>query len=482
MRALLLTLFSTYAFGQSYNMADLEKLIEQQSFQEAVTHLKDIPPMQRNKRWEKIAIAATLGQGKQIKKINSCRSAFWFISEQLKAYPVIKSNQKTLNLLASSAICTLTKEKGWHGRDDIAKKLLALDQRDQTIVELGLKTYYDSELKKRLLKNPSAFKKYPKIKPFILNRMMGTVELNSEKENPILVLVKEFELFKDKNSELSQMVTKSIKKDYDYAIKYGKPMSLSKEDKNFIYLARKYRLLSDKKLKKMDYLQEKGFLEFVYRYQSDFKENENVHQFLVNNWRKVRGDDPINKQLKSLILKYKLCQSEEYQEDLMHLKTIRKNMARSLKRYDAPGGYYGRSSSQKNVRDLKLAEQCQQLSTEDLGQFYFLTFLYDFPIRDKKKVNYLFKHAVDYLKALSKSERKTLSAMVEKHDLRDLFHAQFTATQEQIEQYLSLFPTLKNKAKLDCEYSLKDDTLGRKRVKKYRVSDRRFCEKFLNKE
>lgn len=55
-----------------YTLEDLDILMKQESYLEALNHIKDIPPSQRDARWNQILIDASFKQAQVLGKSDTC--------------------------------------------------------------------------------------------------------------------------------------------------------------------------------------------------------------------------------------------------------------------------------------------------------------------------------------------------------------------------------------------------------------------------
>ncbi|MDA8793648.1 hypothetical protein N9N67_10385, partial [Bacteriovoracaceae bacterium] len=243
-------------------------------------------------------------------------------------------------------------------------------------------------------------------------------------------------------------------------------------------LSQKYNLMESKKLNRIILLKDEGFYPLIKKHTKEFENNEGVIGNIIDNWERNQPDEEENKLLEELIIKLNACKNEKFQEELFHLKELKDDIARSIKIYNEPGGYHGELNNNLTVKEFKLASRCKGIPKKIRQDFLLLTFFYEIPYRNgkKSKPNALFFYSVEWLDKISLKERNKLEKIVKEYDLHDLFHQFRFLEKEKAVKYMNFFPKLYSKAIIDCQYALKDESLGSKRKKKYRVSDKETCE------
>jgi len=87
--ALVIVSFATPAFAHEYELKDLEALEKQESWQEAVQHLGDIPPSKRNDTWQRIAEKSGAGYLAS----QEGRATLSIADDLVKRYPTLKKSK-----------------------------------------------------------------------------------------------------------------------------------------------------------------------------------------------------------------------------------------------------------------------------------------------------------------------------------------------------------------------------------------------------
>lgn len=132
--ALVSTASPTFAEEKKYTLADLKTLVAQKSYPEAVSHLQDIAPGDRNAEW--LAVAADAATGYiSAQEARAKIYAFEMFDQQFPA--LLKSpkyNKVRLEGVAGFETCL----SGW-GRQDCWERALKFVDVDPTNAELALK-------------------------------------------------------------------------------------------------------------------------------------------------------------------------------------------------------------------------------------------------------------------------------------------------------------------------------------------------------
>ncbi len=97
--SLLLT-SSVMASEARYGFEDLQALEQQESWEELVSHLKDIKPTERNEQWQNLAEVASIGYLKHVIKSEEAGNAITEASSLVARFPMLKQSP-TFNQLFS---------------------------------------------------------------------------------------------------------------------------------------------------------------------------------------------------------------------------------------------------------------------------------------------------------------------------------------------------------------------------------------------
>lgn len=87
--AFVIASFATPVFAHEYELKDLEALEKQESWQEAVQHLGDIPPSKRNDTWQRIAEKSGAGY----LAAQEGRATLSIADDLVKRYPTLKKSK-----------------------------------------------------------------------------------------------------------------------------------------------------------------------------------------------------------------------------------------------------------------------------------------------------------------------------------------------------------------------------------------------------
>jgi hypothetical protein len=156
-------LLSLNLLATTYSIKDLEILVTEKSYQEALAHLKDISPSQRNDQWRKIAITVI---EKSFSQIENCEEKWFFHLEMTKAYPFLLELKSWPQLKSEAGICLLKANKFYdhQSREQLVDELLLLQPE---LIEKMIKEANYHDPKRRFLfylaKKPESFKNNPTV-------------------------------------------------------------------------------------------------------------------------------------------------------------------------------------------------------------------------------------------------------------------------------------------------------------------------------
>lgn len=156
-------LLSLNLLANTYSIKDLEILVTEKSYQEALAHLKDISPSDRNDQWRKIAITVI---EKSFSQIKNCEEKWFFHQEMTKAYPFLSELKSWHELKIEGGICYLKENKFYNhqSREELVDELLKLQPE---LIEKMVKEANYHDHKRRFLfyiaKKPDSFKNNPTV-------------------------------------------------------------------------------------------------------------------------------------------------------------------------------------------------------------------------------------------------------------------------------------------------------------------------------
>jgi hypothetical protein len=164
-----LSLSSSLAMAQ-YNLQDLQTLVDRNEYTEAVSHLRDIPPIARDAAWDGIAAQALIGSAENVRK-DSAFDAYRYLSQQALDYPSAAKDPRLSTKLVELGIASI-KARAFYAREDrdkVVEEVLALDP--SAIVPLVTEAGYD-DARQRIYawidRNPQVARANAALKAYVL--------------------------------------------------------------------------------------------------------------------------------------------------------------------------------------------------------------------------------------------------------------------------------------------------------------------------
>jgi hypothetical protein len=81
---------SLSAKEQTYTMADLTALEARGSYEEALSHIEDVPPSARTTEWDRVLVSAAKGTISLLSTASANYDAFWVTERLVQRYPVLR--------------------------------------------------------------------------------------------------------------------------------------------------------------------------------------------------------------------------------------------------------------------------------------------------------------------------------------------------------------------------------------------------------
>lgn len=462
---------SQAALGATYTLKDLELLLDQKGYSEIIRHVSDIPPTQRTGRWLEIFHTAVVEQARSVKKTENCMSAFQFLLDLSQEYPVLNDQKKVTREMADMGVCAIETQNVYRA-NELADQIRKIDPGDETIYALATRTYEDKGFLELIERKKDAYKNDAKVHDYLFKRGLGRWGFDEPKGKIVKKLFNAYGL--QNKPEYVKIIKENIEKELERSVGNASKMSLTTEDKNYIDLAREYRLLPAQKLQQIDLLQSKGVWPMLLAFKGAYAHNESLHQRMTYAWERLDPEDPDKKILKQLILHFKLCHKPKLAEELVNKKYYLEQIERSRTKFDEPFAY-NRRNSDRDIANLDLAQTCGALSQSEVDEFYFLTYLYALPMGEYNKRNPLFFESVRRVEKWTPAQKAGWTKYAAARKLKNLFEGYRQLGSVEAIKYASMFPEIKAWVDRDCPTLLKSDSFDKN--PELVVSDRESCEK-----
>jgi hypothetical protein len=128
---------AAHAEEKKYTLADLEALAKSESWSELMHHLEDIPPAQRNQKWQAVVERCATGSIKSFKKDRDPLAALIYADGLTKRYKFLKKSKSFMANRAEAGLkgfSTCFEER--YGRCD--ERLLPFVEEDETNFDLAV--------------------------------------------------------------------------------------------------------------------------------------------------------------------------------------------------------------------------------------------------------------------------------------------------------------------------------------------------------
>ncbi|MCB0308052.1 MAG: hypothetical protein KDD48_01660, partial [Bdellovibrionales bacterium] len=398
---------------------------------------------------------AALLQSKVLEKSENCVRAYAFIHDYATDYAFLKAQTSLVKAHTEYGICTLN-SRGYFDRDEIEKDIREWDSSDETVYDLALKARRDDGFFDHIVKNKAKYKNDKKVHAYLFQRAIDDYDLTKPEGKNLDILIAEYDVLS--NLEFKKKIKEELTKEFDRAIGYNDTLKLSRDDKNYFYLAKKYKLLPANQLDQLNIYQTDGFIALAKKHTNTLQTNTDVLKHLVNIWEQKEVDSKEWREVQSLLSTYNVCSDSKQLNELAHADSYERYLKDAISRKTGPS-LYGSNYEKKTLEELRWVEKCKKLTSDELDKFYFLYFLFESPKggSNNDKANVVFDEAIRRLKKMSPGQRGKLADWVLKQKMNNLFHLfDRQLDKKTAKEYIELLPKLWSLVETDCQAAEKE--------------------------
>ena len=228
---------SSYHSFAGYTMKDLKILVDSKEYSEALAHMKDVVPSERNDEWKNMALKSALGMmEKESKKDNDCYWLFRQAQGLSSEFAFFDNDPEFKKLKTELGLCVI-KKRNVYDREELVKLVDGMLSDDPSLIYRMVfeADYQDPERRflKYLEKNAVAYQKDERVKKYLTEALNQNFMTDGKKDEDLKKsLMEKFKLKdniqKDQGDELKKYAQEAMTGDFTNDFK-GKKILVSRQ-------------------------------------------------------------------------------------------------------------------------------------------------------------------------------------------------------------------------------------------------------------